>query len=68
MSDGPFFGSSHRRSRRTKPPEIFPTEGEVLERAYQLFVADDMRSEGVSDYWHRAEEELLDRAARKVIR
>jgi len=68
MTDGPFFGSSPRPSRRTKRPEIFPTEMEIVERAYQLFIADDMRSERVSDYWQRAEEELLDRAARKVIR
>jgi len=65
MTDGPFFGSSPapRAGRRT---DLFPTEAEIANRAYELFVADPRRDEHATDYWRRAEDELLDCAARRM--
>ncbi|HJZ74553.1 MAG TPA: DUF2934 domain-containing protein [Vicinamibacterales bacterium] len=71
MSDGPFFGSSRRppRAPRTRqpPPEVFPTPTEIADRAYELFLANGKRGERAADYWRRAEDELLDRAARRIV-
>jgi DUF2934 family protein len=69
MSDGSFYGRRRRRLGQGRVSvKIFPTFDEIAERAYQLFVADGKRVERVFDHWQRAEDELLDRAARRVIR
>jgi hypothetical protein len=74
MTEGPFFGSSGRRRRRPEPFNMFPTADEIAERAYQLFAAEKSRVDDTADYWRRledcwrrAENELLDRAARRVV-
>ena len=67
MTDGPFHG----RRRRPQPPapaEPFPTFDEIAARAYQLFVAQGKRVDRVFECWQRAETELLERAARRVVR
>ncbi|HKB09752.1 MAG TPA: hypothetical protein VKD69_03820 [Vicinamibacterales bacterium] len=56
------------RTRGARAPEIFPTQAEIFNRAYQLFVASGVHPDRVSDCWHRAEDELLDEAARRVLR
>jgi hypothetical protein len=65
MTDGAFFGSSPspRAWRRTDP---FPSEDEIADRAYELFVAGGRRIEHAADYWRRAQDELLDGAARRI--
>jgi hypothetical protein len=71
MTDGPYSGSSRRpprvpRARQSR--NVFPTSAEIFDRAYQLFLANGMRSEQVADYWRRAEDELLDQAAQRALR
>ncbi|HMF99044.1 MAG TPA: DUF2934 domain-containing protein [Vicinamibacterales bacterium] len=75
MTDGPFFGSSRRPPRtprvprtRQSPPEVFPTPTEIADRAYELFRTVGRRGERAADYWRRAEDELLERAARRIVR
>jgi len=70
MTDGPFRGAPQRRRRSaTLPPaDVFPTFDEIACRAYELFLADGKKIERVFQCWYRAEDELLDRAARRVIR
>jgi len=65
MTDGGFFGSSPspRAWRRTDP---CPSADEIADRAYELFVADGRRIANAADYWRRAQDELLDRAARRI--
>jgi hypothetical protein len=67
MSDGPFFGPCGRRSRDREPSAAYPTPLEIAGRAYELFLADGRRGDE-SEYWRRAEDELLERAARRAIR
>jgi hypothetical protein len=71
MTDGPFFGSSRRPPRAPRPRQsrkVFPTPAEIFDRAYQLFIANGLRGERVADYWRRAEDDLLDQAARRALR
>ena len=68
MTDGPYHGPPLRRRRVTAPAETFPTFDEIARLAHQLFVAEGKRVDRVFDCWYRAEDELLDRAARRVIR
>lgn len=68
MTDGPYHGAPLRRRRLAPPAETFPTFDEIARRAYELFVADGKRIDRVFDCWERAEDELLDRAARRAIR
>lgn len=68
MTDGPFYGRPERRSRLVPPADSYPTHREIADRAYELFVADGMRAAPGLDYWERAENELLDRAARRLTR
>jgi hypothetical protein len=51
----------------TFPADTFPTPDEITSRAHALFAADGRRMPRVSDYWRQAEEELLDRAARRAL-
>jgi hypothetical protein len=72
MTDGPFFGPSRQpprgRARRTRQSaDVFPTPTDIADRAYELFLANGIRGERASDYWRRAEDELLDLAARRVL-
>jgi hypothetical protein len=45
----------------------FPGTNEIGERANQLFIEGGRHLTMIPEYWRRAEEELLDRAARRVI-
>jgi hypothetical protein len=45
----------------------FPSANEIGERANQLFIEGGRHLTMIPEYWRRAEEELLDRAARRVI-
>ncbi len=67
MTDGPYHGP-RRRLRMVAPVDTFPTFDEIAHRAYEIFVAEGRHIERVFDCWDRAEQELLDRAARRVIR
>jgi hypothetical protein len=65
---------SRRRSGRrthlspvTLPADTFPTPDEITSRAHALFVLDGRQLTKVSAYWRRAEQELLDRAARRAL-
>lgn len=68
MTDGPYHGPPLRRRRLAPAVETFPTFDEIARRAHELFVAEGRRVDRVFDCWNRAEDELLDRAARRVIR
>ena len=67
MSDGQFQGDYKRRRRTRSAVNVFPTLDEIADRAYQLFVAEGKRADRVTEYWRRAEDELLARAARRII-
>ena len=51
----------------TLPADTFPTPDEITSRAHALFVLDGRQMTKVSDYWRQAEQELLDRAARRAL-
>jgi hypothetical protein len=44
----------------------FPTEDDVAERAYQLFVDRFSTGRSTANCWYDAETELLDRASRAI--
>ena len=69
MTDGP-HDDAPRRRRPAAPLSVdaFPTFEEIARRAHELFVAEGRPIDRVFDCWSRAESELLDRAARRVIR
>jgi hypothetical protein len=46
---------------------MFPTPDEIASRAHALFVLDGRHLTKISEYWRRAEQELLDRGARRVL-
>jgi hypothetical protein len=46
---------------------MFPTPDEIASRAHALFVLDGRHMTRVSEYWLRAEQELLERGARRVL-
>ena len=66
MTDGPFYGRRTERVRVPARPRIFPTDDEVAARAHQLFVARGERLELLEECWKRAQDELLDRDARRI--
>ncbi len=68
MSDGWYDGRMPRRRPLAAPTETFPTFDEIARRAHELFLADGRCIERIFECWHRAEDELLDRAARRAIR
>jgi hypothetical protein len=45
----------------------FPTTNEIAARAHDLFVAEGRRVTRISEYWRKAEQELLDLAARRTL-
>jgi len=58
------------REKRNRTPEIaalFPTHDEVAARAHDLFVHGGRQIVRIPDYWRAAEDELLEKAARRVI-
>ena len=57
-----------RKRRRQVPTDVFPTEAEIAQRAYELcFVARRLCVDH-RGYLHLAEQELLDRGARRALR
>jgi hypothetical protein len=46
----------------------YPTADEIAERAHALFITGGRRIACIPEYWRTAEAELLDRAARRVLR
>jgi hypothetical protein len=46
---------------------MFPTPDEITSRAHALFVAGGRRGSKISEYWLRAEQELLDRGAERTL-
>jgi hypothetical protein len=61
--------SGHRThlSPVTLPADTFPTPDEITSRAHVLFVLDGRQLTKVSAYRRQAEQELLDRAARRAL-
>jgi hypothetical protein len=60
-------GQQTRFSPVTLPADMFPTPDEIASRAHALFVLDGRHLTRISEYWRRAEQELLDRGARRVL-
>jgi hypothetical protein len=54
--------------RREPPKDVFPTEDEIAERAYELLLHRSSAADGLTDYWRLAEAELLERGARRIVR
>ena len=46
--------------------DVFPTDEEIAERCFQMMIRRE--SDAITDFWRRAEAELLERAARRVVR
>lgn len=51
-----------------RPTPIFPTADEIAARAHELFVTRGRRLVDIPDHWRVAEQELLEQAARRVLR
>ena len=67
MSESP-FDRRHRRQSPRRRRAVFPTFEEIAERTYELFLDNGRDVERVFDYWQQAEDELLERAARRATR
>lgn len=65
MTDGAFLGAPDPLRRPTTPSDAFPTPIEIARRAAELKVL-GVDGPSADDYWKRAEDELLDRAARRA--
>ncbi len=52
---------------RWSPRDLFPTEDEIAQLAYDKFFHDDRADWRYADCYRRAEDELLQRAARRAI-
>jgi hypothetical protein len=48
-------------------PAVFPTADQIAARAHTLFVSGGRRLTDLPEHWQRAEEELLDEAARRTL-
>jgi hypothetical protein len=46
----------------------FPSDDEIAERAYQMFLERASTALGSAGYWRLAEAELLEKAVRQVLR
>jgi len=57
------------RERRHSLPVLnpFPSIDEIAERAHILWIADGRRPDRIVPCWRQAEDELLDRAARRTV-
>jgi Protein of unknown function (DUF2934) len=59
--------STSRTGKRAEAPaSSFPGHDDIAQRAYQLFVNRGMAAGFEQEDWRQAEQELLDRAARKI--
>jgi hypothetical protein len=57
------------RPRPADPPrELFPTSDEIFDRAREMSSQERTWGREYTRYWREAEDDLLDRAARRVIR
>ena len=50
------------------PIDLFPTEEEIAQRAYELCFVVRMPCDNTLGYLHLAEQELLDRGARRALK
>jgi hypothetical protein len=50
------------------PQAEFPSEEEISARAYEMSLLERDPTVMATDYWRVAESELLDRAAKKIIK
>jgi hypothetical protein len=46
----------------------FPSTDEIASRAHELFIGNGRHMNRINEYWEQAEQELLDRAARRALR
>jgi hypothetical protein len=61
--------SRQGRQRSTIPPrDLFPTSDEIFDRVQEMFSSERAERRDYARYWQMAEAELLDRAARRVIK
>ena len=63
-------GRKRRRAHQARgvpPIDKFPTTDEIAARAHDLFVAGGRRLTKIFEHWQRAEQELLDLAARRTL-
>lgn len=61
-----------RRNHRPRPEERpalspFPNADEIAARAHELFISGGRQVTRVHEYWCTAEDELLERAARRIV-
>ena len=62
------LGSGSAVPDDVRPPKgVYPTDEEIAERAYEMFLARVSSTFGVADYWTAAQTELLERAAARAI-
>jgi hypothetical protein len=59
---------NEQRPRVEGPQADFPSEEEISARAYEMCLLERDSTVASVDYWRAAESELLDRAARKIIK
>jgi hypothetical protein len=59
--------SSAPASSVSLPADIFPTPEEITSRAHALFVAGGRRRTKIPEYRLQAEQELLERGARRTL-
>jgi hypothetical protein len=55
-----------KRSIMSSSVAALPTSDEIASRAHELFIADGRRLSTLATHWERAEQELLDRAFKKL--
>jgi len=53
--------------RADRPRDPFPTSDEISDRAYEMFLRDRVLNGNRGRCWREAENELLDRAARRAL-
>jgi hypothetical protein len=62
---------SWKRPQPSRPGGLviadFPSTNEIASRAHELFIANGRRISGIFEYWEQAEQELLERAARRTL-
>lgn len=56
-----------RESWQPFDPRPFPTSDQIAARAHELFVSGGRRLQQIPECWRAAEQELLDRAARRLL-
>jgi hypothetical protein len=61
-------GAAPGQGDRARDAACYPTADEIAERAHALFISGGRRIACIPEYWRTAEAELLDRAARRVLR